>query len=300
MSAAQRRRQRRLRSWWRHEQQSTAAALATSQHHSALRGQKKARAGEGDLELNFAAKIRRHPPPQAAGTVYYPMDVDDVPAASGSMPDRLLDVSGPQERVQRRTMEQIVDYVRVVPLLDAPVPLMVEQLVDVLRFVDALVPVSEQVIEAPKIILENIPSRRLVRDPQLAEQLVDVPTPFPVHVPVPRMEDQLVEVPQIVTHIVPQSFFVSTDGHVWWAFGGLLVEVWHLPHPVDLPPGYTARPGRYTNTGQGNDVPSIMQLVFQQSKSYVFCADSVPRQRAGHSSYASEGRFHSSVLEQGC
>ena len=103
MSAAQRRRQRRLRSWWRHEQQSIAAALATSQHHSALRGQKKARAGEGDFELNFAAKIRRHPPSQAAGTVYYPMDVDDVPAAPGSRPDRLLDVSGPQERVQRRT-----------------------------------------------------------------------------------------------------------------------------------------------------------------------------------------------------
>ena len=128
MSAAQRRRQRRLRSWWRHEQQSIAAALATSQHHSALRGQKKGRAGEGDFELNFAAKIRRHPPLQAAGTVYYPMDVDDVSAASGSRPDRLLDVSGPQERVQRRIMEQIVDCVPFIPLLDAPVPQTVDQL----------------------------------------------------------------------------------------------------------------------------------------------------------------------------
>ena len=41
--------------------------------------------------------------------MYYPMDVDDVPAARGSRPDRLSDVSGPQERVQRRTVEQIVD-----------------------------------------------------------------------------------------------------------------------------------------------------------------------------------------------
>ena len=153
MSAAQRRRQRRLRSWWRHEQQSIAAALATSQHHSALRGKKK----EGDFELNFAAKIRRHPPPQAAGTVYYPMDVDDVPAASGSRPDRLLDVSGPQERVQRRTMEQIVDCVLEVPLLDAPVPQMVDQLVEVLRPLDTVVP--EQVIEAPKITFSTTPSR---------------------------------------------------------------------------------------------------------------------------------------------
>ena len=46
IGAAQRRKQRRLRSWWRHEQQSFAAALATFTHHSALRGQKKVRAGE--------------------------------------------------------------------------------------------------------------------------------------------------------------------------------------------------------------------------------------------------------------
>ena len=117
ISVAQRRRQRRLRSWWRHEQQSIAAAMATSQHHSALHGQKKGRVGEGDFELNSAAKIKKHPPPQAAGTVYHPMDVDDVPAARSSRPDRLLDVSGPQEQVQRRTVEQIDDAVPVVPLL---------------------------------------------------------------------------------------------------------------------------------------------------------------------------------------
>ena len=122
--------------------------------------------------MNFAAKIRRHPPPQAAGTVYYPMDVDDVPAARGSRPDRLLDVSGPQERVQRRTMEQIVDCVPVVPLLDVPVPQMVDQLVEVLRPVDTMVP--EQVIDVPKITSQDvIPQRVVLRVPQMAEQLVD-------------------------------------------------------------------------------------------------------------------------------
>ena len=171
MSAAQRRRQRRLRSWWRHEQQSIAAALATSQRHLALRGQKKARAGEGDFELNFTAKIRRHPPPQAAGTVYYPMDVDDVPAAGGSRPDRLLDVSGPQERVLRRTVEQNVERVRGVPVLDAPVPQMVDQAAEVVRFFVSLPVVAEQAIEVPTIILEDpIPQRALLRAPQLAEQ----------------------------------------------------------------------------------------------------------------------------------
>ena len=149
----------------------------------------------------------------------------------------------------RHTVDQIVDAVPGLPTLDAPVPLMVEQLVDVLQFVDALEPVVEQVIEVPKIILENIPSQRLVRDPQLAEQLVDMPTPSPAHVPVSRMEDQLVEVPQIVTHLVPQSFFVSTEGYVWSQLSGPSGVSWWRCGTSHTqwtpPPGYTAKPGRF-------------------------------------------------------
>ena len=47
---------------------------------------------------------------------------------------------------------------------------------NVLQFVDALVPVAEQVIDVPKIFLEDVPSRRSFREPQEAEQLVEVPT----------------------------------------------------------------------------------------------------------------------------
>ena len=61
--AGQRRKHRRLRSWWRHEQQSIAAALATSLHHSS-RGQRKARAGEEESELNYTATVRKTPPSQ--------------------------------------------------------------------------------------------------------------------------------------------------------------------------------------------------------------------------------------------
>ena len=69
------------------EAATTALVVATTlMHHSSPRGQ-KARAREGDFELNFAAKIWTSLP----------------------VPDRLLDVSGPQERVQRRSMEQLVD-----------------------------------------------------------------------------------------------------------------------------------------------------------------------------------------------
>ena len=58
--------------------------------------------------------------PQAAGTLYFPMDVNDLPVAGGS---RLTEVR-PQERVQRHTVEQII----LAPMLDVPVPLMEEQL----------------------------------------------------------------------------------------------------------------------------------------------------------------------------
>ena len=73
-------------------------------------------------------------------------------------------------------MQQIVDTVPLVPLLDDPVPQMVEQLPDVLRFFDLLLPVPEQVIEVPKILLDDVPVRAVLRDPQLVEQLVEVPT----------------------------------------------------------------------------------------------------------------------------
>ena len=92
----------------------------------------------------------------------------------GTRPDRIATLSGPQERDLRRTLQQIVDAVPLVPFLD--VPQTVEQLVDVLQFLDALIPVAEQVIEVPKIFVERIPPRTSVRQPQLAEQLVEVPT----------------------------------------------------------------------------------------------------------------------------
>ena len=62
------------------------------------------------------------------------------------------------------------------PFLDIPVQQMVEQLADIMRFFDTLMPVPEQVIEVPKILLDDVPMRTAVRDAQLAEQLVEVPT----------------------------------------------------------------------------------------------------------------------------
>ena len=61
---------------------------------------------------------------------------DDEPLAAGSRPDRLSTVSGPQERVQRRSLAQIEVTVPSVPILDVAVPHVVDQLVEVFRHSD--------------------------------------------------------------------------------------------------------------------------------------------------------------------
>ena len=62
------------------------------------------------------------------------------------------------------------------PALDVPVPQMVDQLPDIEQFFRVLSPDPEQVIEVPKILPFDVPMRAAVRVPQLAEQLVEVPT----------------------------------------------------------------------------------------------------------------------------
>ena len=171
--AARRRRQRRLRMHWRHEQLTLQMLLATYEHHAAPRGQSRARSEGWERDV-LHGQVPEHPTPQMAGTEYFSLDVEDVPA-TGSRPDRLAGVR-PQERVQQHFVDQFVDTASALPILDVPVPLMGEQLVDVLRFFDTLCPVAEQVIDVPKISLEDIPARRLCREPKLVEQLVEVPT----------------------------------------------------------------------------------------------------------------------------
>ena len=46
-------------------------------------------------------------------------------------------------------------------------------------FFDTLLPIPEQVIEVPKILLDDVPTRAVLRDTQLVEQLVEVPTIVP-------------------------------------------------------------------------------------------------------------------------
>ena len=88
-------------------------------------------------------------------------------------PPSLVDVR-PQERLQQRTVMQIVDPVPVLPLLHDVVPQMVEQLVDFLAPLDSRV--AEQVIEVPTVVCPPRGARTVLGAPQMADQLVEVPT----------------------------------------------------------------------------------------------------------------------------
>ena len=148
--------ERRLRAMLRHERMSVAMALAESTHHSAQR-QKTARAGR-------EARVALHG------------HVPEAPLPHISWPPCLGEPRGPQDQDQLRTMEQAAAYAPMVQILDIPVPQLLDQLADVMRFFDTLQPVPEQAIEVPKILLDDVPVRTTVRDTQLVEQLVEVPT----------------------------------------------------------------------------------------------------------------------------
>ena len=144
----------------------------TYQHHSA-RGPRTARTGRGARdELHGYAP--EDAPRQAAGAQHFAMDAGEggeAPAAGRPAP--LLEVL-PQERVQQRTVEQIVDPAPLVPLLDDVVPQMVEQLVDIFSPLD--LHVAEQVIEVPKIVFPPRAAHTVLGAPQTVDQLVEVPT----------------------------------------------------------------------------------------------------------------------------
>ena len=112
-------------------------------------------------------------PPQAAGTEYFSLDVEDVLAA-GSRSDRLFAESGPQDRVQRRTCSRLSTS----PLCRLSMILRRRSWNSRLTCSASFgrSPDPEQVIEVPKILPEDVSLRTAVREPQLEEQLVEVPT----------------------------------------------------------------------------------------------------------------------------
>ena len=167
--------------WLRHERMTVAMALAEKLHHFS-RGQKMARAGEGISRCTSRPRSGRISLPRRQAPCALPWTwMTCLPP--GARPDR------PQERVQRRTVGRII----LAPMLDVPVPLMEEQLL-VHAFAPHDIHVTKQVIEVPKILIDELSVRTPVREPQLAEQLVEVPTIISFS-PLQRIKEQNVDIP---------------------------------------------------------------------------------------------------------
>ena len=109
---------------------------------------------------------------------YFELSSDDGRPTAGMRPAALLEPL-PRVKLQRHAG---IGY-EIVQSLDVPVLQMVEQLPNVTQFFVAHLPVvAEPVIEVPKILLDRVPHRIVERrPPQMAEQLVEVPTE-PVYV----------------------------------------------------------------------------------------------------------------------
>ena len=192
--------------------------------HDALRGQNTARTRE---ETYYTSKTS-----VAGDTAFFSL-FDEEDAVWGMRPTGLVEPRGPQERIQRHTAEQMIESFVPVPVLDldAPVPQMVDQLMDVLKLLDTAIP--EQVIAVPQVSQDAIPQRTVLFEPQLAEQLVEVPT--------------------AVTFVPGNALFNDRHGHEWVrVVGPTRVYYWNVSSNYtqwEPPEGYTASPGRYINTG---------------------------------------------------
>ena len=105
--------------------------------------------------------------------------VDSLPHAEeftayvARRPPPLVDVR-PSSRAQRHIMEDLGELAPLVQILDLPVPQTVDIVTDILRLLDR--PFVEQVIAVPTVSCSSCPLRSCVPEPQLADQLVEVPT----------------------------------------------------------------------------------------------------------------------------
>ena len=109
--------------------------------------------GCGGHEQNYTAKIRKPPTPQPELFI-----LEEEPG--GSLPAPLSEVAGRQEKVVRHVLEDLGSVCPFVQILDLPVPQMVGDVTDALRFLDR--PMAEQVIEVPRISCSPCPSRSRV------------------------------------------------------------------------------------------------------------------------------------------
>ena len=93
-------------------------------------------------------------------------------------------------------VEQMADVCPFVQILDAPVPQMGNQLLEIFRHLHTALP--EQDIDVPKISQDGIQQRfadRDLRHPKMAEQLVEVPTVLSPSLHQQQIAEQTVDIP---------------------------------------------------------------------------------------------------------
>ena len=99
--------------------------------------------------------------------------VDEFIAYVARRPLPLVEVQ-PSVRAQRHIVEDLGEVAPLVQILDLPVPQTVDSVTDILQLLDR--PIAEQVIAVPTVSCSSCPLRSCVPEPQLADQLVEVPT----------------------------------------------------------------------------------------------------------------------------
>ena len=142
--------------------------------------------------------------------------------------------------------------------LEVPVPQMGEQLPDVLQFFASFLPrVAEQVIEVPKIFLDRTPQRLgdHLRQPQMVEQLVHVPTVVSYSSLQQLTAEQIVDIP------VPGRDGGGARGGLQGFPPGQNSAALHVEQPVDIPVpqgrgGVGARGGLQGFAGQSSTASS--------------------------------------------
>ena len=153
----------------RYARMSVEMALAECQLRSAQR-QKKARAREEEREMHYTAAFRTTVPPPVPEL----FDLFEEPGGCG--PTCCWSRRGRKNECCSTPWSTLMPSAHLCRFSMLLFRGWENSLVDILRFFDTLCPVAEQVIDVPKIILEDIPTRTPVRDPQLVEQLVEVPS----------------------------------------------------------------------------------------------------------------------------
>ena len=118
--------------------------------------------------------------------------VDEFTSYVARRPLPLVEVQ-PSVRAQRHIVEDLGEIAPLVQILDLPVSQMVDSVTDILRLLDR--PIAEQVIAVPTVSCSSCPLRPCVPEPQLADQLVEVPTVLtPTRIAL-QIAEQIVDTP---------------------------------------------------------------------------------------------------------